>query len=243
MKVGSLRAGWGVCAACSRTIVVAATRHRAAVLSLLLMPRSSCVGAAKGGSAAELLGRSAAAERARDDDRSSVTNRVFHLEQSGRGAGEPTLRRRVEIWQSAGRRRHGATGLRLPRATCHRRRVGGRNPTVFSPGAPPATSAEARPRPSGCLRTGALWRLTPSPMSSSTSRGRPRGARRRGAATYTISHRDASDGGVWSVTGHQEGDLRGVELRIVRSVKTVREYRFVESQLRGGRRRRAPFRF
>lgn len=189
-------------------------------------------------SAAELLARAVASERAQAGDPSVAFNRVFYLEQAGGASGEPPLRRRVEVWQSASR------ALAVRRVYDEKDRLviaesvgadGSR--TVLSPGSQAATSAEARPRPAELLKAGALWRLDPSASVFLDLTGQAVGARvAEGADTYTVSYRggappESSGDIAEAVLVIRKADLHGVELRVaVGRGASAREYRFVESQ-------------
>ncbi|HEX8688088.1 MAG TPA: hypothetical protein VF654_16370, partial [Pyrinomonadaceae bacterium] len=128
-------------------------------------------------SAAELLRRASAAERAEVVDTSAVIHRVINLEVL-EGVGGPALRRRVEIWQSAAR---GVTVRRVydeaGRAVIGEVLAADGTRTVFTPGSPPAESRTAAPPAAvELLEDGAAWRLNLSASQFQELSGQAAGA-------------------------------------------------------------------
>lgn len=205
------------------------------VLCLLFLTATLFLFRWQGGtvSAAELLGRSTAAERAAAVDKSVASRRVFYLESNG---GAP--RRRVEVWQSAAR---GVTVRRVydeqEQLVIAERLGADGSRTVLTPGSEPSTRFEPAPTPAELLKAGATWRLNPSAETFLALTGGTQGVRVEEASeTYTLSYRrgpsDATSSGVVeAVLVIRKADLRGVELRVVTAGegKTV-EYRLVEKQ-------------
>jgi DNA-directed RNA polymerase specialized sigma24 family protein len=209
-----------------------------AVLCLLVLTAALFFVRWHGGtvSAAELLGRSSAAERAAAGDGAFVSRRIFYLESKG-GAGEAWLRRRVEVWQSAAR------GTAVRRVYDERNQLviaerleadGAR--TVLTPGSEPSTRFEPRPAAADLLEDGSSWRLSPSAETFLELTGRAEALRVEEAPeTYTVSYRrgagDVLNGGIVEASlVIRKEDLRGVELRVVveREGRT-REHHLVES--------------
>ncbi|MDQ3802830.1 MAG: sigma-70 family RNA polymerase sigma factor [Acidobacteriota bacterium] len=185
-------------------------------------------------SAAELLVRSAAAERHIAGDGSAVTHRVLYLEQRDRAGGGPAVRQRIETWHSAARgltarRVYGEAGAFV---------IGEQlsddgTRTVILPGAESSTMREARPPAGELIKAGAFWRLTPSAADFLELAGRAEGANlEERADSYVVRyHPAAGPADVLEVElTLRKADLRGVELRLAVAVAGgVREYRLAES--------------
>lgn len=185
-------------------------------------------------SAAELLARSAAAERQIAADGSAVTHRVLSLEQRDRVGGGPALRQRIETWHSPAsgleaRRVYGEAGALVVGERLGR--DGTR--TVVLPGAGASTTREARPTAVELVKAGAFWRLTPSAEDFRELAGGDEGATlEERADSYVMRHRPPdSPAAVLEVElTLRKSDLRGVELRlVVAAADGLREYRIAES--------------
>jgi hypothetical protein len=205
-----------------------------AILSLLLIGALLFVRTRVGTvSAAELLSRSAVAERAAAGDKSAVTHRTVYLEQSdpaGAGAGR---RQRIEVWHSEARRvtvRHvydEAGGFVIgERVTADGGRV------VLTADAKPAAVREARPAAAALLAAGAAWRLNPSAIDYlDLTGGAAFAAVEESGDNYVVRDaRRAESGVVEAVLILRKADLHAVEMRLVYAGEAGRrQYRFVEN--------------
>lgn len=206
-----------------------------AILSLLLIGALLFVRTRVGTvSAAELLSRSAVAERAAAGDKSAVTHRTVYLEQRDpAGAVGPARRQRIEVWHSEARRvtvRHvyDETGSFVigERVTADGERV------VLMPDTKPAAVREARPAAAALLAAGAAWRLNPSAIDYlDLTGGAAFAAVEEGGDDYVVRDaRRAEAGIVEAVLILRKADLHAVEMRLVYAGETGRrEYRFVEN--------------
>jgi DNA-directed RNA polymerase specialized sigma24 family protein len=205
-----------------------------AILSLLLVGALLFVRTRVGTvSAAELLSRSAVAERADAGDRSAVTHRTVYLEQRDTAGSGPARRQRIEVWRSEARRvtvRHvydEAGGFVIgERVTADGER------TVLMPDAKSAAVREARPAAAALLAAGAAWRLNPSAIDYLDLTGGAAFATvEESGDDYAVRHAGRADAGVVeAVLMLRKADLHAFEMRLVYAGETGRrEYRFVES--------------
>jgi DNA-directed RNA polymerase specialized sigma24 family protein len=205
-----------------------------AILSLLMVGALLFVRTRVGTvSAAELLSRSAVAERAVAGDRSAVTHRTLYLEQRDPAGAGPARRQRIEVWHSAARRvtvRHvydeaGAFVI-------GERVTGDGGRVVLMPEAKSAAVLEARPAAAALLAAGAAWRLNPSAADYLDLTGGAAFAmvEERGD-NYAVRHVGRADAGVVeAVLTLRKADLHAFEMRLVYAGETGRrEYRFVEN--------------
>ncbi|HWS88889.1 MAG TPA: sigma-70 family RNA polymerase sigma factor [Pyrinomonadaceae bacterium] len=205
-----------------------------AILSLLLIgallfvrTRVSTV------SAAELLSRSAVAERAEAGDRSAVTHRTVYLEQRDPAGAGPARRQRIEVWHSGALRvtvRHvydEAGGFVIgERVTGDGERV------VLVPDAKSAAVREARPAAASLLAAGAAWRLNPSAIDYLDLTGGAAFATvEESGNSYAVRHVGRAEAGVVeAVLTLRKADLHAFEMRLVYAGEAGRrEYRFVEN--------------
>ena len=204
-----------------------------AVLSLLLIGALLFVRTRVGTvSAAELLSRTAVAERAAGSDGSAVTHRTVYLEQRDPAAEGPSRRQRVEVWHSGARRvtvRHvyDETG----RFVIGERVTGDGERLVLLPDAKPSAVREAKPTAAALLAADAAWRLNPSAVDYlDLTGGAAFAAVEEGADNYVVRHTGRAGAGVVeAVLTIRKADLHAVEMRLVYAGDAGRrEYRLVE---------------
>jgi len=204
-----------------------------AVLSLLLVGALLFVRTRVGTvSAAELLSRSAVAERAAVGEGSAVTRRTVYLEQRDSAAEGPSRRQRVEVWHSGARR----VTVRHVYDEAGRFRIGERvtgdgERTVLLPDAKPSAAREARPKAAALLAADAAWRLNPSAVDYlDLTGGAAFAAVEEGADDYVVRHTGRAGAGVVeAVLTIRKADLHAVEMRVVYAADAGRrEYRLVE---------------
>jgi len=206
-----------------------------AILSLLVVGALLFVRTRVGTvSAAELLSRSAVAERAAAGDRSAVTHRTVYLEQRDpAGAVGSARRQRIEVWHSAARRvtvRHvyDETGAFV----IGERVAGDGERVVLTPEAKSAAVRESRPTAAALLAAGAAWRLSPSAIDYlDLTGGAAFASVEEGGDNYAVRHAGRADAGVVeAVLVLRKADLHAFELRLVYAGEAGRrEYRFVEN--------------
>ncbi|HJQ32491.1 MAG TPA: sigma-70 family RNA polymerase sigma factor [Pyrinomonadaceae bacterium] len=204
-----------------------------AILSLLLVGALLFVRTRVGTvSAAELLSRSAVAERAAASDRATVTHRTLYLEQRDAAGRESSRRQRIEVWHSEARRvtvrkvYDEAGGFVIgERVTAEGER------TVLLPDAKPAAVREAKPAAAALLAAGAAWRLNPSAVDYlDLTGGAAFASVEDGGESYVVRDAGRADAGVVeAVLTLRKADLHAVEMRLVyASDAGRREYKFVE---------------
>jgi DNA-directed RNA polymerase specialized sigma24 family protein len=204
-----------------------------AILSLLLVGALLFVRTRVGTvSAAELLSRSAVAERAAAADRSKVTHRTLYLEQRDAAGRESSRRQRIEVWHSEARRvtvrrvYDEAGGFVIgERVTAEGAR------SLLLPDAKPATTREAKPAAAALLAAGAAWRLNPSAVDYlDLTGGAAFASVEDGGESYVVRDAGRADAGiVEAILTLRKSDLHAVEMRVVYAGDAGRrEYRFVE---------------
>ncbi|HWW77361.1 MAG TPA: hypothetical protein VNZ44_18305, partial [Pyrinomonadaceae bacterium] len=204
-----------------------------AILSLLLVGALLFVRTRVGTvSAAELLSRSAVAERAAAADRSKVTHRTLYLEQRDAAGREPPRRQRIEVWHSEARRvtvrqvydEAGAFVIG-ERVTAEGERA------VLLPDAKPTAVREGKQSAAALLAAGAAWRLNPSAVDYlELTGGAAFASVEDGGESYVVRDAGRADAGVVeAVLTLRKSDLHAVEMRLVYAAGAGRrEYRFVE---------------
>lgn len=204
-----------------------------AILSLLLVGALLFVRTRVGTvSAAELLSRSAVAERAAAGDRAAVIHRTVYLEERDPGSEAPARRQRVEVWHSEARR----VTVRHVYDEAGRFRIGERvtgdgERAVLLPDAKPSAAREARPAAGALLAAGAAWRLNPSAIDYlDLTGGAAFAVVEESADTYVVRHAGRVGSGVAeAVLTIRKADLHAVEMRLVHAGDAGRrEYRLVE---------------
>lgn len=204
-----------------------------AILSLLLVGAILFVRSRVGTvSAAELLSRSAVAERAVAGDRSAVTHRTVYLEQHGAADGGHVRRQRIEIWHSEARRvtvrqvyDEAGTFVIGERVTGDGDRV------VLLPDAKPVAGHESGPRASALLAAGAAWRLNPSAIDYlDLTGGAAFASVDEDGSNYVVRHGGHAGAGVAeALLIVRKADLHAVEMRLVYVGDAGRrEYRLIE---------------